>query len=652
MHTRTILAAIMLFVPITVAKVQAAPEDKPNSIYNGSEYQTGELSPARRYYRHAVVRYRELVIQKQEATDGWLQRTRGLELIARMKRDLGTNPSGWDRLWCARYISQLTGRNGKRSVNLASNWQYEGTPAPRFAVGSIGVSEGHVLVVAPGGDCPSGTFNSISGNSVGRKVAYMCAQRSSYFSFRWVSLANTKIASIPVPKSRPEFPPLPKSNPEPRIYEVNLPSEAHQVNYESFNLFSLEYDGVAPRFDPIYSQYDLDTPPPPRFTRTGPFMVPVRPEVMQPGDREKIIERDEIAEYLCNVYRRTPRKVDNTGDFTWKDIAAAKRMKMDLCQYVIGGMSRAAQKAFYKVGKKLDSLGIRWSILSAFRDDYRQRIAEGIKACNSCSLHGGSRWGGYGNGQAIDVTLVGNEEDGPLKAGNIFAKYGPHFGLRRPMPGYDPAHIQLADISAHKKPWRWFARREEPARPQPEPEIKIASINKQVPLAGIRKVYALVREEASKYGLDARHIMVFAYLENGGSWTGLDHETTTSAAGILGLTALERRRMGQKDDTLASQVKAGVRHLYDDFQGMKTALKRDPTAQDLYTAHWLGLGAGLSVVKASDNDSLREVIDRGERGLGAKAIAANPALRKMNSVGEFKRALEIRFREAEGEIRV
>src|SRR5215470_11048378 len=47
---------------------------------------------------------------------------------------------------------------------------------------------------------------------------------------------------------------------------------------------------------------------------------------------------DEVDDYLWEVYQRLPIKKDGTGDFTWKDPAAARRMGLALQDYVIGGM--------------------------------------------------------------------------------------------------------------------------------------------------------------------------------------------------------------------------------------------------------------------------------------------------------------------------
>jgi hypothetical protein len=150
---------------------------------------------------------------------------------------------------------------------------------------------------------------------------------------------------------------------------------------------------------------------------------------------------DEVDDYLWEVYQRLPVKKDGTGDFTWKDPAAARRMGLALQDYVIGGMDPEFREQLYHAGKAMDAAGLQWSMLSAFRDDYRQRLASGFKASVGNSLHGGSRrTGGYGHGRAIDITAAdeGTMED----VWRWIDAHGGQYGLNRPMPGADPAHIQ------------------------------------------------------------------------------------------------------------------------------------------------------------------------------------------------------------------
>jgi hypothetical protein len=149
---------------------------------------------------------------------------------------------------------------------------------------------------------------------------------------------------------------------------------------------------------------------------------------------------DEVDEYLWEVYQRSPIKRDSAGDFTWKDPAAAQRFGVSMPAYVIGGMDPDFREQLYHAGRAMDAAGIRWSIMSAFRDDYRQSLAAGFKAKPGYSLHGGSaRTGGYGHGQAVDVA----GEDGNADAvWQWIDRHGDKFGLYRPMPGADPPHVQ------------------------------------------------------------------------------------------------------------------------------------------------------------------------------------------------------------------
>ncbi len=157
---------------------------------------------------------------------------------------------------------------------------------------------------------------------------------------------------------------------------------------------------------------------------------------------------DDVDDYLWEVYQRQPVKRDSTGDFTWKDPAAATRMGLSLEDYVIGGMDPKFRERLYQAGRAMDEAGIQWSMLSAFRDDYRQTLASGFKARTGNSLHGGSRrTGGYGHGRAIDITTAEGEAEVVWK---WLDAHGSKFGLHRPMPGADPAHIQELGESPRK----------------------------------------------------------------------------------------------------------------------------------------------------------------------------------------------------------
>jgi hypothetical protein len=152
--------------------------------------------------------------------------------------------------------------------------------------------------------------------------------------------------------------------------------------------------------------------------------------------------QDTVDQYLWEVYQRKPVKSDSTGDFTWKDQAAAKRLGVSLRSYVIGGMDPDFREQLYHAGHAMDANGLHWSMLSAFRDDYRQGLAAGFKAHGGNSLHGGSRaTGGYGHGRAIDIANAEGEGKGEA-IWHWIDVHGAKYGLLRPMTRIDPAHIQ------------------------------------------------------------------------------------------------------------------------------------------------------------------------------------------------------------------
>jgi hypothetical protein len=159
-----------------------------------------------------------------------------------------------------------------------------------------------------------------------------------------------------------------------------------------------------------------------------------------PPKRRNVSTMEEVDRYLWEVYQRQPVKSDSSGDFSWKDPAAAKHRSMSMQDYAIRGMDADFREQLYHAGHAMDGNGINWSMLSAFRDDYRQGLASGYKAHGGNSKHGGSKaTGGYGHGQAIDITSA-DGDDGAVW--HWLDAHGAKYGLHRPIPGRDPAHVQ------------------------------------------------------------------------------------------------------------------------------------------------------------------------------------------------------------------
>jgi hypothetical protein len=151
---------------------------------------------------------------------------------------------------------------------------------------------------------------------------------------------------------------------------------------------------------------------------------------------------------LVTVTRSFTRQVDN--DFAWKDPKAAERAGMSMSDYVIGGMDRSFKLKLFQMLYAAESAGLQPGITSAFRDDYRQSIASGLKAASDRSYHGGSSRGGYGHGLAADIVSVNGANRAQRWASTeAFWKWvdanGKQFGIGRPYLGHDPAHVGPID---------------------------------------------------------------------------------------------------------------------------------------------------------------------------------------------------------------
>jgi len=193
-----------------------------------------------------------------------------------------------------------------------------------------------------------------------------------------------------------------------------------------------------------------------------------------------------IDRYLWAIYQRTPKEdtikvherrkvtVKKRGktvtvtksftrlvdeDFTWKDPKAAEKAGMPMMDYVIGGMERSFKLKLFYTLYAAEQAGLSPGITSAFRDDYRQSIASGLKAATDRSYHGGSFRGGYGHGLAADVVSVkGATRAQRWISTESFWKWidarGKEFGIGRPYLDRDPPHLAPIDgkeYAAHRR---------------------------------------------------------------------------------------------------------------------------------------------------------------------------------------------------------
>jgi hypothetical protein len=151
---------------------------------------------------------------------------------------------------------------------------------------------------------------------------------------------------------------------------------------------------------------------------------------------------------MVTVTRTFTKLVDQ--DFTWKDPHAAEKVGMPMVDYVIGGMDRSFRTKLFHTLRAAELAGMSPGITSAFRDDYRQSIASGMKAATSRSYHGGSFRGGYGHGLAADVVSIdGATRNQRWTSTEKFWKWidahGKEFGIGRPYLGRDPPHVAPID---------------------------------------------------------------------------------------------------------------------------------------------------------------------------------------------------------------
>ena len=184
-----------------------------------------------------------------------------------------------------------------------------------------------------------------------------------------------------------------------------------------------------------------------------------------------------IDQYLWALYQRTPKedtiKVDEQRkvtvkrkgktvtvtktftklvdeNFAWKDPKAAEKAGLSMLDYVVGDMDRSFKTKLFHALHAAEEAGLAPGITSAFRDDYRQSIASGLRAASDRSYHGGSFRGGYGHGLAADVVSVnGGTRDQRWTSSESLWKWidahGKEFGIGRPYLDRDPAHVAPID---------------------------------------------------------------------------------------------------------------------------------------------------------------------------------------------------------------
>lgn len=184
------------------------------------------------------------------------------------------------------------------------------------------------------------------------------------------------------------------------------------------------------------------------------------------------------------VTRTFTRRMDE--EFAWKDPKAADKVGMTMMDYVIGGMDRTFKLKLFYALYAADQAGLQPGITSAFRDDYRQSIATGLKAATDRSYHGGSYRGGYGRGLAADIVSVkGNSRAQRWVSTEKLWKWvderGKDFGVGRPYLNRDPPHVAPIDGQ------EYVSRRGDAKAQVAEATVKKAATVKKVTRVTVRE---------------------------------------------------------------------------------------------------------------------------------------------------------------------
>jgi hypothetical protein len=169
-------------------------------------------------------------------------------------------------------------------------------------------------------------------------------------------------------------------------------------------------------------------------------------DAIEVHDRRKVTIRRKGK--TVTVTRTFTRRVDE--EFGWKDPKAADKAGMAMMDYVIGGMDRNFRLKLFHTLHAAEQAGLQPGITSAFRDDYRQSIATGLKAATNRSYHGGSFRGGYGRGLAADIVSVKGATRAQRwvsteKLWKWIDERGKEFGIGRPYLDRDPPHVAPID---------------------------------------------------------------------------------------------------------------------------------------------------------------------------------------------------------------
>src|SRR5450432_1926928 len=229
--------------------------------------------------------------------------------------------------------------------------------------------------------------------------------------------------------------------------------------------------------EPVVETASINSPDVPPTEPAPPQVAMANPSDLEPGDAGNAVSSIEIVDeclvvdicvdrYLWALYQRTPKE-DTIKELERRNVTVKWKRKMvtvtrtftKLVDEDFGCMDRSFKLKLFHTLHAAEAAGLSPGITSAFRDNYRQSIASGLKAASNRSYHGGSSRGGYGHGLAADIVSVqGGTRDQRWASSEKLWKWvdarGKEFGIGRPYLGRDPPHVAPVDgqeYAAHNR---------------------------------------------------------------------------------------------------------------------------------------------------------------------------------------------------------
>jgi hypothetical protein len=290
-----------------------------------------------------------------------------------------------------------------------------------------------------------------------------------------IGTASVMDARAPLPKSAADSTQAPQTSQAPQASDVSRSSEPPQADAMTA--------AMQPASEPQKS-FEVASADPTEImvSETAPAVVTSAASSVEVLDECYVVDAC-VDRYLWALYQRTPKEdsikqserravqvrkkhkmvtVTRTftklvdEDFAWKDPKAADKSGMPMMDYVIGGMDRGFKLKLFRALLAAEAAGLSPGITSAFRDDYRQSIASGLKAATDRSFHGGSFRGGYGHGLAADIVSVNGKTRAQrwVSTENLWKwvdAHGKEFGIARPYLDRDPPHVAPVDGQEYAK---------------------------------------------------------------------------------------------------------------------------------------------------------------------------------------------------------